>query len=45
MGEKRNAYSVLIAKPVEMRPLRGLRCRWEDNIKLNLRELKWGCIC
>ena len=37
----RNAYRVLVRKPEGMRPLRRPRCRWEDNIKMDLREV--GC--
>jgi len=28
--------------PVERRPLRRLRRRWEDNIKMDLQEVGWG---
>jgi hypothetical protein len=41
MGEWRDAYMVLVGKPEERRPLRRLRRRWEDNIKINLREVDW----
>jgi hypothetical protein len=37
-GEKRNAYKISVVKPGGRRPLRRHRCRWEDNIKMNLRE-------
>jgi uridine kinase len=39
--EKRNAYSsrILVVKPEENRPLRKLRRRWVENIKMDLREL------
>jgi hypothetical protein len=41
MGEKRNAYRILIGKPEGRRPLGRLRCRWLDNIKMDLREMGW----
>jgi hypothetical protein len=40
-GEKRNAYSILVGKPEEKRPLERLRRWWVDNIKINLREIEW----
>ncbi|KAJ4439013.1 hypothetical protein ANN_14969 [Periplaneta americana] len=39
MGESRNAYSVLVGRPEGKRPLGRQRRRWEDNIKMDLREL------
>jgi hypothetical protein len=39
MGEKENAYRVLVGKPERKRPLRRPRCRWVDNIKMDLREI------
>jgi hypothetical protein len=41
MGDKRNAYRVLVGKPEGKRPLRKSRRRWEDNIKINLRYIGW----
>jgi hypothetical protein len=41
-GEKRNAYRVLMGKPEAKRPLGRPRRRWEDNIKMDLREMGWG---
>ncbi|KAJ4440168.1 hypothetical protein ANN_08306 [Periplaneta americana] len=39
MGESRNAYSVLVGRPEEKRPLGRPRRRWENNIKMDLREV------
>jgi hypothetical protein len=39
MGETRNAYGLLIVKPERKRPLGGPRSRWEDNIRMDLREI------
>jgi len=37
----RGVYRVLVGNPEGMRPLRRPRCRWEDNIKMDLQEV--GC--
>jgi hypothetical protein len=40
MGEKRDAYRILVGKPEEKRSLE--RYRWVDNIKMYLRErMRW----
>jgi hypothetical protein len=39
MGEGRGIYRVLVGKPQGKRPLGRPRSRWEDNIKLDLREI------
>jgi hypothetical protein len=41
-GEKRNAYEILVGKPEGKRPLGRPRRRWEDNIKMDLRNRAWG---
>jgi hypothetical protein len=40
MGEKRNAYRILVGKPKGRRLLGTPRCRWEDNIKKDFREIR-----
>jgi hypothetical protein len=42
MGEGRNVYRVLVGKPDGKRPLERSRRRWEDGIKMDLREIGWG---
>jgi hypothetical protein len=42
MGEGRRVYRVLVGKPGGKRPLGRLRRRWEDVIKMDLREIGWG---
>jgi hypothetical protein len=42
MREKRNAYRILVGKPGGKRPLGRPRRIWEDNNKMDLRELGWG---
>jgi len=39
MVEVRNTYSILIGKPGEKRPRGKPGCRWEDNIRMDLREI------
>jgi hypothetical protein len=41
MGERRDAYRALVGKPEGRRPLTRPRRRWEDNIKMDLREVGW----
>jgi hypothetical protein len=36
MGEKKNSYNLVMGKLEGTRPLRRQRCRWEDNIKMDL---------
>jgi hypothetical protein len=42
MGESRGEYRALVGKPEGRRPLGRPRHRWEDNIKMDLREVGWG---
>jgi hypothetical protein len=41
MGEKRNAYRILVGNLEGKRPLGRPRHRWVDNIKMELREIGW----
>jgi hypothetical protein len=41
-GEKRNAYRALVGKPEGKRPLGRPKRRWENNIRMDLREIGWG---
>jgi hypothetical protein len=38
----RNSYRILVGKPEGKRPLGRLRHRWEDDIKIDIREVGWG---
>jgi hypothetical protein len=42
LGEKRNAYTLLVGKPEGKRPLGRPRRRWVDNVKMDLLEIGWG---
>jgi hypothetical protein len=39
---KRTACRILMGKPERKRPLGGLRLRWVENIKMDLRDVGWG---
>jgi hypothetical protein len=41
MGEKRNAYRILVGKPNGNRTLGRLKRRCANNIKMDLREIEW----
>jgi hypothetical protein len=42
MGEKRNAYRLLVGQPEGKIPLGRPRRRWVDNIRMDLVEVGWG---
>jgi hypothetical protein len=41
-GEKRNTHRILVGKPERKRPLGRPKCRWVDNIKIDLGGMDWG---
>jgi hypothetical protein len=43
IGEKRNAYRILLGKPEGKRPLGRPERRWVDNIKIDLRDRMGWC--
>jgi hypothetical protein len=44
MGEGRKVYRILMGKPEGKRPLGRPRLRWEDGIKMDVREIGWGVV-
>ena len=44
MGEGKVVYRVLVGKPEGRRPMGKPSRRWEDNIRMDLRELGCGCV-
>jgi hypothetical protein len=43
-GGRVNLYRVLVGKPEGKRPLGIPRCRRENNIKMDLKEIEWECV-
>jgi hypothetical protein len=41
-GQKKNAYRILVGKPEGKRPVGRPRCRWVDNVKMDLTEMGLG---
>jgi hypothetical protein len=41
MGEIRNAYKILVGKPERKRPLGRPIHRWDNNMRMYLREIVW----
>jgi hypothetical protein len=42
MGESRGAYRISVGKSEGRRPFERPKRRWEDNIKIYIREVGWG---
>jgi hypothetical protein len=45
MGEERKVYKTFVGKPEGKRPLGRPRLRWEDGIRMDLREIGLGGGC
>jgi hypothetical protein len=41
MGDMRYAYKILVGKFERKRQCGRPKCRWEDNIKMDFREIRW----
>jgi hypothetical protein len=44
MGKERKVYKVLVVEPEGKRPLGIPRHRWEDGIRMDLRDMGWGSV-
>jgi len=42
MGDRKNAYGIVVGKPEEKRPLGRPRRKWEDNINMELEDVGLG---
>jgi hypothetical protein len=42
MRTKRNTFRILLGKPKANIPPGRIRCRWDDNIRMDLPEIGWG---
>jgi hypothetical protein len=41
MGKMRNVYKILARNPEGKRQIRRLGLRWEDNVKIDIKEIQW----
>jgi hypothetical protein len=44
MGKERKMYKVSVGKPKGKRSLGRSRCRWEDGIRMDLKEIGWESV-
>jgi hypothetical protein len=42
MGERRGVYRILLERPEGRRPIGKPRRKWEDDIKMDLQDVRWG---
>jgi hypothetical protein len=43
MGQGKGVYRILVGKPERKRPMGRPKRRWEDNIKMDLQEVRGTC--
>jgi hypothetical protein len=43
MGEEKKVCKVLVGKPIRKTPLGTLQYKWGDGIRMDFREIDWGC--
>jgi hypothetical protein len=44
VGKMRNAYKILVGRPEGKRPRGRRTCRWEDNIRMDLGQIRWEVV-
>jgi hypothetical protein len=44
MSEIRNSYKILVGNPERKRPHGRRRCKWEDNIRVDVRKIQWEVV-
>jgi hypothetical protein len=44
VGELNNEYKLLVVKPEGKMPLGRPGCRWDDNIRMDLRQVMWEAV-
>jgi hypothetical protein len=42
--QERKVYKILVGKPEGKRPLGRRRRRWEDGVRMDLKENDWECV-
>jgi hypothetical protein len=43
-GEKRNVFRIIVGKTKGNRPLERPGRSWKDNINMDFRKIRWGCM-
>ena len=44
MGKNENSYRIMLGKPKGRRPLGRRSRRWEGNIKIDFKEVRWESV-